>query len=121
MRISLVPRLLPGGRPDSVDDPQLGWLEAGEGVNRAVVSGLLAADPQRDRSREGDPVTILLLSFRAPDQWARPVSTCCEVEVPDTVADRHRRQLRAGRRVWVAGQLTGVGGLWATSLGTYGP
>jgi Single-strand binding protein family len=121
MRISLVPRLLPSGRPDSVDDPQLGWLEAGEGVNRAVVSGLLAADPQRDRSREGDPVTILLLSFRAPDQWARPVSTCCEVEVPDAVADRHRRQLRAGRRVWVAGQLTGVGGLWATSLGTYGP
>jgi primosomal replication protein N len=121
MRISLVPRLLPGGRPASVDDPPLVSLGAGEDVNRAVLSGLLAADPQRDRSREGDPVTILLLSFRAPDQWARPVLTCCEIEVPDAVADRHRRELRAGRRVWVVGQLTGAGGLWATSLGTCGP
>lgn len=121
MRFSLVPRLLPGyGRSTVGDDPLLVSLGAGEDINRAVLSGLLAAEPQRDRSREGDPITVLLLSFAAPDQRARPVSTCCEVEVLDAIADRHRRLLRAGRRVWVAGQLTGPGCLWATSLGTCG-
>jgi hypothetical protein len=74
----------------------------------------------RDTSRDGDLITVLLVSFGAPDERARESSTCCEVEVLDSIADRHRRRLRIGRRVWVAGQLTG-GGLWATSLGTSRP
>ena len=118
MKIGLVPRLLPAGRSGAggYDDPLLVSLGSGEEVNRAVLSGLIAAEPSRDTSRDGDPITVLLVSFSAPDE-ARAGSTCCEVEVTDSIADRHRRQLRVGRRVWVAGQLTGTG-LWATSLGT---
>jgi hypothetical protein len=116
MRISLVPRLLPG-HPRRADDPLLVPLGSGEEINRAVLSGLIAAAPARDTSRDGDPITVLLLSFAAPDDRARHGSNCCEVEIPDSIADRHRRWLRAGRRIWVAGQLTG-NGLWATSLGT---
>ncbi len=118
MRIGLVPRLLPRhGRPTGGDDPLLAPLGSGEEINRAVLSGLIAAEPLRDTSRDGDPITVLLVSFGAPDERARDTSTCCEVEVIDSIADRHRRRLRVGRRVWVAGQLTGSG-LWATSLGT---
>jgi hypothetical protein len=118
MRISLVPRLLPGHpRPTGGDDPLMVPLGSGEEINRAVLSGLIAAPPARDTSRDGDPITVLLLSFDAPDERTRQVPTCCEVEVPDSIADRHRGWLRVGRRVWVAGQLTG-NGLWATSLGT---
>jgi primosomal replication protein N len=117
MRIGLVPRLLPRhGRPTGDDDPLPVPLGGGE-INRAVLSGLIAAEPARDTSRDGDPITVLLVSFSAPDERARHSSTCCEVEVIDSIADRHRRRLRVGRRVWVAGQLTG-NGLWATSLGT---
>jgi hypothetical protein len=118
MKISLVSRLLPGHpRPTGGDDPLLVPLGSGEDINRAVLSGLIAAAPARDTSRDGDPITVLLLSLGAPDERARQGSTCCEVEVPDSIADRHRAWLRAGRRVWVAGQLTGDG-LRATSLGT---
>jgi hypothetical protein len=119
MRISLVPRLLPRGhgRPTGGDDPLLVPLGGGEEINRAVLSGLIAAEPVRDTSRDGDPITVLLVSFCAPDERARHGSTCCEVEVTDSIADRHRRELCVGRRVWVAGQLNGSG-LWATSLGT---
>jgi primosomal replication protein N len=121
MRIRLVPRLLPRcPRPTDRDDPLLVSLGSGEEINRAVLSGLIAAAPAHDTSRAGDPITVLLLSYEAPDEQARRGSTCCEVEVPDSIADRHRRWLRAGRRVWVAGQLNG-NTLWATSLGTSGP
>jgi hypothetical protein len=121
MRIGLGPRLLPGyGRPTDSDDPLLESLASGEEINRAVLSGLIAAEPLRDTSRDGHPITVLLVSFSAPDERARCSSTCCEVEVLDSIADRHRRRLRIGRRVWVAGQLTG-GGLWVTSLGTWQP
>jgi|SRR6185312_7096047 len=117
MRIGLVPRLLPGRpRAASTDDVPPVPLGRGEEVNRAVLSGLIAAEPIRDTSRDGDPITVLLVSFSAPDERARETSTCCEVEVTDSIADRHRRRLRVGRRVWVVGQLTGTG-LWATSLG----
>jgi hypothetical protein len=118
MKISLVPRLLPGyPRPTRCDDPLLVPVGSGEEINRAVLSGLIVAAPARDTSRDGDPITVLLLSFDAPDERVRQGSTCCEIEVPDVIADRHRGWLRVGRRVWVAGQLTGTG-LWATSLGT---
>lgn len=121
MRIGLVPRLLPWhGRPGGEDDtPVIPPDGAGE-INRAELSGLIVAEPSRDTSREGDPITVLLLSFTAPDERARGTSTCCEVEVTDSIADRHRRLLRVGRRVWVAGHLTGEG-LWATALGSSPP
>ncbi len=120
MKISLAPRLWPAyGRHRGPDDEVLlESLGAGEEVNRAVISGLLVADPCRDRSRDGQPITVILLSFASPDERSRHTSSCCEVEVLDSIADRHRRGLRAGRRVWVVGQLTGAGGLWATALGT---
>lgn len=117
MRIGLVQRLLTGHpRPTGCDDPLLVPLGSGEEINRAVLSGLIAAPPARDTSRDGDPITVLVLSFDAPDDRAPQSSSCCEVKILDSIADRHRRWLRAGRRVWVAGQLT-ADGLWATSLG----
>lgn len=114
MRISLVSSLLPG-RPVG-DEPSLVPPGSGEEINRAVLSGLVAAEPVHDTSRDGDPITVLLVSFGAPDERARDNSTCCEVEILDSIANRHRRLLRVGRRIRVAGQLTG-NGLWATSLG----
>ena len=82
---------------------------------------MIAAEPQRDRSREGDPITVLLVSFPAPDQGARHASACCEIEVPDGLADPHRRRLKVGARVAVVGQLTGAGGLWASDIITSRP
>jgi hypothetical protein len=82
---------------------------------------LIAAEPQRDRSREGDPITVLLVSFPAPDQGARQASACCEIEVPDELADPHRRRLKVGARVAVVGQLTAGGGLWASDIITSRP
>jgi primosomal replication protein N len=121
MRIGLVPRLLPDrGGPAGDDDPPEVHVGGRVEVNRAVLSGLIASEPVRDTSRDGAPITVLLVSFTAPDERSRGASTCCEVEVTDSIADRHRRRLRVGRWVWVAGQLTGDG-LWATSLGTSPP
>ena len=121
MRIYPVPRLLPGKpRPTGSDDPLLVPLGSGEEINRAVLSGVIAAAPARGTDREGGPTTVLMLSFDAPDQRVRDGSTCCEVEIPDSIADRHRCWLRVGGWVWVAGQLNGEG-LWATSLGTWRP
>lgn len=125
MRIGLVPPLLPGhGRSirGESDDALLDSLHSDEEeVNRAVLSGLIAAEPLRDKSRDGDPITVLLVSFTAPDQRARHTAACCEVEVTDVIADRHRRRLKAGMRVAVVGRLTGAGGLWASHLITTPP
>jgi hypothetical protein len=120
MRFELVRGLRPGygrSRHEDDQDPLLGSLGGGEEVNRAVLSGLIAAEPRPDKSRDGDPITVLLLAFTAPDERMGNTATCCEVEILDSIADGHRRRLRAGERVWVAGHLTGDG-LWATSLGT---
>jgi len=118
MRISLVHGILPDyGRPKNDSDQWLESLDDGEEVNRAVLSGLIAAEPRPDTSREGDPITVLLLAFTAPDERSGNTATCCEVEVLDSIADGHRRRLRAGQRILVVGHLTGDG-LWATSLGT---
>src|SRR6185312_8 len=97
MRIGLVPRLLPGyPRATGGDGMPPVPLGAGEEINRAVLSGLIAAEPIRDTSRDGEPITVLLVSFSAPGERARETSTCCEVEVTDSIADRHRRRLRVG-------------------------
>jgi hypothetical protein len=86
-------------------------------VNRAVPSDLIAAEPP-DRSRDVDPITVLLLMYTTPDERMGTTSTCRGVEVRDSIAGRHRRRLRTGQRAWLAGHLTSDG-LWATSLGTW--
>lgn len=74
-----------------------------------------------DKSRDGDPVTVLLVSFDAPDEKARRAAAVCEIEVPDELAQQQRKHLRAGKRLVVLGQLTGAGGLWAMAIVTKGP
>lgn len=120
MRFELVRGLRPAygrSKDDDDQDPFLGCFSEGEEANRAVLSGLIAAEPRSDKSRDGDPITVLLLEFTAPDERMGNTAACCEVEVLDSIADGHRHRLRAGERVRVAGHLTGDG-LWATSLGT---
>jgi hypothetical protein len=90
-------------------------------VNRAVLSGVMVNQPQRDTSREGNPITVLQISFAAPDERVGSGSALCEVEVRDEIADRHRRQLRPGATVLVVGELTGAGGLWANFLAVKSP
>lgn len=89
-----------------------------EEANVALLSGTIVEEPLRDKSRDGDPVTVLLVSFDAPDEKARRAVAVCEVEVPDEIAGKQRRQLRVGGRLVVVGQLTGAGGLWATAIAT---
>lgn len=93
-------------------------------INRLFLSGVLAADPQRDRGREGDPVTLLLLAFPAPDARdteERAETASCEVEVPSRVSEKHGKRLRAGESVFVTGQLSGGGGVIATEIHTGPP
>jgi hypothetical protein len=89
-----------------------------EEANLALISGTIVEEPLRDKSRDGDPVTVLLVSFDAPDEKARRAVAVCEIEVPDEIADKKRKQLRAGKRLLVLGQLTGAGGIWATAIVT---
>lgn len=92
-----------------------------EEANVALLTGTIVEDPLRDKSRDGDPVTVLLMSFDAPDEKARRAVAVCEVEVPDEIADGHRGQLRPGMRLVVVGQLTGAGGIWASAIATRKP
>ena len=88
-------------------------------LNRLFLSGILAADPQEDEGRDGEPVTLLLVAFPAPDSpgpQERSATASCEVEVPGGVADRHGGRLRAGDVVFITGQLSGGGGVIATEL-----
>lgn len=103
--MSLILRLRQACRGDRRATSSLpGHLDPGRDVNRVLLGGVMVADPQRDTSREGDPVTVLLLSFRAPDDRAHGGSACCEVEVPDELAEPHRKDLRAGAPILVSGQ-----------------
>lgn len=89
------------------------------GLNRLYLSGVLAADPQRDRGRDGEPVALLLVVFPAPDDSGgreRPETASCEVEVPKQVAEVHSEELHAGRSVFITGQLSGGGGVIATEI-----
>lgn len=102
------------GRP--LGDPRPGDLGLfGQEVNRAVLSGVMVNEPQRDRSRDGDQITVLLISFAAPDERVCSGSALCEI------ADRHRKQLRLGATVFVVGELMGAGGLWASFLTVKAP
>lgn len=116
MRISLVPGLLPKSGLSAT--PRIGGLPDGAAdekeINRAVLSGLIVAGPRRDTGDDGEPLTVLSLSYATPRRSAR-----CRVEVPDVIADRHRRHLRTDRRILVVGQLTGADSLRASSLWTW--
>jgi Single-strand binding protein family len=88
-------------------------------LNRLSLSGVLAADPLEDKGRDGDPVTLLLIAFPAPDardagEWSETAS--CEVEVPARVSQKHGKELRTGGSVFVSGQLSGGGGVIATEV-----
>jgi hypothetical protein len=88
-------------------------------MNRLYLSGVLAADPHEDKGRDGDPVTLLLLVFTAPDAKdteERLETASCEIEVPQSVAEKHGEQLQAGESVFVTGQLSGGGGVIATEV-----
>ena len=123
--MSFLPRLRQACQPvskaagSSVSDPrplELTLPDPDEEANVALLSGTIVEEPLRDKSRDGDPVTVLLVAFTAPDEKASRGSACCEVEVSDEVAGTQRKQLSAGRRLVVLGQLTGGGGLCATAI-----
>jgi len=101
------------GRSTGAADARVVPVEDKLEINHVVLTGLIAAEPQRDRGRDGEPVTALLVSFPAPDESARWGSACCEVEVLDEIAERHRKGLRAGAAILIAGEMTGAGGIWA--------
>jgi hypothetical protein len=123
--LSFVPRLRQACRPTRKGSASTGPAPAAvdltlpdpeEEANVALLSGTIVEEPVRDKSRDGDPITVLLIAFDAPDEKARRAAACCEVEIPDEIAERQRGRLRAGRRLVVLGQLTGAGGLWATAI-----
>lgn len=119
--MSFLPRLrqaCPPGSAGSAAAAELSLPDPHEEANVALVSGTIVDEPVRDKSRDGEPVTVLLIAFTAPDEEAHRGTACLEVEVLDRIADRRRRRLRAGRRLVVLGQLTGAGGLWATAIVT---
>jgi hypothetical protein len=64
-------------------------------------------------------VALLLVAFPAPDDngaGERPETASCEVEAPRHVAEVHSEKLRAGRLVFIIGQLSGGGGVIATEI-----
>jgi hypothetical protein len=124
--MTFLPRLRQACRPTgraalpagSASPIEVSLPDPSEEANVALLSGTIVEEPLRDKSRDGDPVTVLLVSFDAPDEKARRAVAVCEVEVPDEIAEKQRKQLRVGRRLVVLGRLTGAGGLWATTIVT---
>lgn len=89
------------------------------GLNHVYLTGFLAADPTRDKGRDGEPVDLLWVAFPAPDDsdcTEHPEIASCEIEVPQQVAQAHGDELRAGMSIFVVGQLSGGGGVIATEL-----
>jgi hypothetical protein len=85
-------------------------------ANMALVTGTIMQEPIRDRSRDGQPVTVLLVGFKAPDEEANDYTACLEIEALDSIAESQRGVLHRGRRLAVLGRLTGAGGIWAIAL-----
>lgn len=80
------------------------------GLNYAVVTGTLIADPiEGERGPGGDPVTLLEIKFPVahPEDprllWA---TAYYDVEVPPKVCERGIKELCKGATVLVAGQLS---------------
>lgn len=79
------------------------------GLNYAVVTGTLIADPIEEEGPEGDPVTLLEIKFPvAHPEDPRLLWTYAfyDVEVPGKVGGRDIKELRKGASVLVAGQLS---------------
>jgi hypothetical protein len=125
--VSFLPRLRQACRPTGKATGPIGAVphpadltlpDPIEEANVALLTGTIVEEPVEDKSRDGDPITVLLVAFDAPDEKIRHGVACCEIEVPKEIADQQRNQLRAGRRLVVVGQMTGAGGLWATAIVT---
>ena len=110
------PRLDCPSTQSTATDARLKLPEPSEETNLAIVTGTIMEEPIRERSRDGQPVTVLLVGFKAPDEEARDYTACLEVEALDSIAESQRSLLRVGRRLAVVGRLTGAGGLWAIAL-----
>jgi hypothetical protein len=85
---------------------------------------VLVADPLKDESRDGKPVTLLLIAFPAPDTpdtAKAPETASCEIEVPEEVSAHRPEELQAGVSIFVTGQLSGGGGVIATEIHSSSP
>jgi hypothetical protein len=80
------------------------------GLNHSIVTGTLIDEPRLARSPTDEPIVLLEVEFPVTDPeqpqllwtWAS-----CQIEVPDTLADRHEiRKLRRGDSILAAGQLS---------------
>ena len=87
-------------------------------LNRLFLSGVLIAEPVKEKGRDGSPVTVLLVAFRDPKASGteeQSTTTSREVEVPADVAKKHG-QLKAGESIFITGQLSGDGGVIASEV-----
>ena len=109
-----------GSCPSPVSPVELSLPDPDEDANVALLSGTIVEEPLREKSRDGDPVTVLLVSFEAPDEKVRRALAVSEIEVPDEIAEEQRARLHQGKRIVVLGRLTGAGGIWATAIATRG-
>lgn len=83
-------------------------------MNHVVLTGRITAKPKRDtRAVTGEPITVLLVAFTTRDEKS---CGCCEVEIPDLLADPKREYLRVGAAILMSGEMTGAGELWATMI-----
>ena len=88
-------------------------------VNSVYLSGVLGADTQMDKGRDGEPMAILVIAFVAPDPLdtdERPAIATQEVEVPAGMVEKHGPDLVTGASILITGQLNGGGGILATEL-----
>lgn len=79
------------------------------GLNHAVVTGTLIADPVEDKGPGGEALTLLEIKFPvAHPEDPRLLWTYAfyDVEVPGKVGGRDIKELRKGAPVLVAGQLS---------------
>ena len=107
-----------GARSSPAPPVAMGLPGPEEAANVALLTGTIVEEPLRDKSRGGTPVTVLLVSFDAPEERARGTEALCEVEVPDEIAEAQREALSIGERLVVLGRLTGDGSLWASAIDT---
>ena len=110
-----------GSCQSPVSPVELSLPDPDEEANVALLgAGTIVEEPLREKSRDGDPVTVLLVSFEAPDEKVRRALAVSEIEVPDEIAEEQRARLHQGKRIVVLGRLTGAGGIWATAIATRG-
>ena len=90
-----------------------------EPVNAVYVGGVLADDPIRDLDRDGQPVMLLQVAFRAPDPLdadERGAVATTEIEVPVRLLEVHGRGPVVGQELLAVGRLSGGGGVLVHDL-----